>query len=315
MKTILAFFNLVRFGNLLFIAATQFLFYGLVYGSLVEMPVNLHLFEGPFLLLVIASIFIAAGGYVINDYFDVQIDQVNRPNSVVVDRHIKRRNAIIWHAVLSVSGLSCTFIVAQSTGKWSLLLMNILSVFLLWVYSTKYKKTLLVGNVIISLLTAWVILSVYWFAARGWDANYVWLDDEMHYDVKKLFKYAMTYAGFAFIMTLIREVIKDLEDMHGDAQFGCKTMPIEWGVPVAKMYVGVWICVAAAGLSVLALYAWQSGFHALSAYMFFALVAPILISIRLLKKAQQLSNYRRLSRWIKWIMLAGILSMLFFTRL
>jgi 4-hydroxybenzoate polyprenyltransferase len=312
MKTIRAFLKLIRFGNLLFIAGTQILFYQFVFGSLAGMHAYSPPAELTFLLLIAASVFIAAGGYVINDYFDVQIDQVNRPNKVVVDRQIKRRNAIIWHAVLSLVGIACTFWVSRVSGKWSLLFLNLLSVILLWVYSAKYKKTLLVGNVLIALLTAWVILSVYLFVGKGWDINYVWLNDGLHYDVKKLFKYAMTYAGFAFIMTLIREVVKDLEDMHGDAQFGCKTMPIEWGVPVAKMFAGVWISVAAAGLIIISLYAWQSGAKGLTIYMLIALVAPLIFSIRQLKQAQQIHEYHQLSGLIKWIMLAGILSMLFF---
>jgi 4-hydroxybenzoate polyprenyltransferase len=312
MKTIRAFFTLIRLGNLLFIAGTQILFYRFVFGTIAGMQSFKPVTDSSFLLLIAASVFIAAGGYVINDYFDVQIDQVNRPNQVVVDRQIKRRNAIILHALLSMVGIACTFWVARATGKWSLLLFNLLSVLLLWVYSAKYKKTLLVGNIMIALLTAWVILAVYWFAGKGWDSNYVWLNDDLHYDVKKLFKYAMTYAGFAFIMTLIREVVKDLEDMQGDAQFGCKTMPIVWGVPVAKMFAGVWMSVATAGLIVLSLYAWQSGVQALTVYMLITLVTPLLISIRQLKQAQQVRDYHQLSSMIKWIMLAGILSMIFF---
>ncbi len=314
LKTLRAFLMLVRFGNLLFIAVTQTLFYFTVYGSLAGKSIFELGSDGAFILLVLASVFIAAGGYVINDYFDIQIDQVNRPRKVVVDRWIKRRNVIIWHGLLSLIGLVFTFWVSKVSGKWSLLFLNILSVFVLWVYSTTYKKALLLGNLLIAVLTAWVILSVYWFAGKGWDAQYVWMQGSETYDVKKFFKLSMSYAGFAFVMTLIREVVKDLEDMMGDAQFGARTMPIVWGVPVSKMFAGVWLSVAAGGLIIISLYAWQSGVHAISLYALFALIVPILLIIRKLKIAQQSSDYHSLSSWIKWVMLAGILSMLFFLK-
>src|SRR5690606_10752986 len=103
------------------------------------------------ILLVAASVLIAAAGYIINDYFDVNIDEVNKPGKIVVDKVIHRRCAIAWHMILSVAGIGLTILALPLFQKWYLVLANIAVVILLWFYSTTYKKYLLVGNVIIAI--------------------------------------------------------------------------------------------------------------------------------------------------------------------
>ena len=113
------------------------------------------------MLLILASVCIAAGGYIINDYFDLNIDRVNKPDKVIIDKVIGRRWAIVWHLVLSGIGILLTFYVGWKINNIPLGFANILCVTLLWFYSTTFKKRLLIGNTIISLLTAWVVLILY----------------------------------------------------------------------------------------------------------------------------------------------------------
>jgi 4-hydroxybenzoate polyprenyltransferase len=108
-----------------------------------------------------ASLFIAAGGYIINDYFDINIDEVNKPKRMVVDKVIHRRWAIAWHFMLSLSGIILTAIALPLLQKWYLILANIICVVLLWFYSTTFKKSLLTGNIVISVLTSWTILVIF----------------------------------------------------------------------------------------------------------------------------------------------------------
>jgi 4-hydroxybenzoate polyprenyltransferase len=110
--------------------------------------------------LLIASVCIAAAGYIINDYFDLNIDRINKPDKNVIGKIISRRWAILWHMMLSILGLLATA-VAVSFQKWYLILANLICVILLWLYSTSFKKQLLVGNIVISILTAWTILILF----------------------------------------------------------------------------------------------------------------------------------------------------------
>jgi len=316
MKLLVAFLRLIRWPNLVFIAVTQWLFYFCVVDSLwLKNGSGLIFFSSQhllFYLLIAASVMIAAAGYIINDYFDLQIDVVNKPDKVVVDRVVKRRWAIVWHLVFSTAGVIASFFISYKTGSYLIVTANIFCVLLLWVYSTTFKKKLLTGNIIIAALTAWVIVVVYYFAGAD-IINYDGFYESAHpFDIRKLYKLTILYAGFAFIISLIREVVKDLEDMYGDAKYNCKTMPIVWGVPAAKVFSAVWIVVCIALLGIVQLYAWQSGWWISALYSIILIILPLIFILKDLYKATIPADYHKLSRLIKLVMLTGILSMLFF---
>ncbi|MCY7291109.1 MAG: geranylgeranylglycerol-phosphate geranylgeranyltransferase [Ferruginibacter sp.] len=310
MKTILAFFRLIRWPNLLFIVVTQILFYYCVYTPLlIEFPsYNKQLL---FFLLSMASVLIAAAGYIINDYFDIQIDIINKPDKIVINKFIKRRWAIIWHFIFSALGVVISFYVSVKTGEWLILVINFLCVLLLWVYSTTFKRKLLSGNLIIAALTAWVIIVIYLFVGADIFSLKGWAKDSVDFNVRRLFKFTLLFASFAFIMTLIREVIKDLEDMEGDRKYHCTTMPIIWGVPASKVFTAVWIVVCVAALGIVQLYAWQSGWWFATFYILLLLVLPLLFLLNKLYKATTPAHYKELSSIVKIVILFGILSMLF----
>lgn len=318
MKLVAAFFRLVRWPNLVFIVVTQCLFYFcIVIPVFTSYNTTAALNTSLFWHLVAASVFIAAAGYIINDYFDLSIDRINKPDKLVVEKIIKRRWTIIWHLVLSLIGLLFTAVVCLHLPDWHTLLagmLNVLCVLALWLYSTTYKRRLLTGNLLISLLTAWVILILYVVNMKSWFITVIDSDFKKYYELAsaKLFKYAILYSGFAFIISLIREVIKDMEDMEGDAKYNCKTMPIVWGIPATKVFVGVWIAVLVGALLVIQFYALHLGWWWSVVYCVATIIAPLLWILRLLSKAQLPKDYHRLSTAVKLVMLAGILSMVFF---
>ncbi len=308
MKLIAAFLKLIRWPNLFFIALTQCLFYFCVFETMLNQPGYDHK-HFLFYLLIAASVAIAAAGYIINDYFDLQIDAVNKPAKVVVDKIVKRRWAIIWHLLLSGFGILLSVYISYRIGNWLIALANVVCVLLLWFYSTTFKKRILSGNVIIAALTSWVIVVVYFFGG----ANIaVWQRREVPFDAPKFFKFMVLYAGFAFIVSLIREVIKDLEDMEGDAKYQCRTMPIAWGVPASKVFTAVWLVVCIAALVIVQLYAWQSGWWVIALYTNLLIIMPLIIILKKLYTATTPAQYHQLSTYLKLVMLAGILSMLFF---
>ena len=315
MTLLFAFLRLIRWPNLLFIAFTQSLFYFFV--VIDRFPVSWAAYWSEeksylFAMLVMASVFIAAAGNIINDYFDMHIDAINKPDKNIVDRIIKRRWAMVWHLLLSFLGIVFSIYISWQTGQWTIAVANLLSVLLLWLYSTHFKRKLLSGNIIIAALSAWVVLVVYFFAGAHLFNFSGWHPDAYPFNIKRLFKITMFYAGFAFVVSLTREVVKDMEDMHGDAAFGCRTMPIVWGIPVSKMFVAVWMLVCMAGLMMVQLYAWQSGWWYVAVYSLLFMLLPLGRILQKLYRAQTVASYASLSRKIKVVMLLGILSMIFF---
>ena len=257
-----------------------------------------------------ASVLIAAAGYIVNDYFDVQIDSVNKPNRIVIGKIIKRRWAIVLHWLLSGIGIILSFYISYKTGLWSISIINIVCVFALWVYSFVFKKKLLIGNIIIAILTAWTILVIYIFVGANLVSLNGWNDQQNYFDERRFFEFTLLYAGFAFIMTLIREVVKDLEDMEGDRKYNCNTLPIAWGVPATKVFTGVWIVVAATVLFIVQLYAWQSGKWIAAIYFNGFIILPLFYLLYKFRYANVAADYAKLSTIIKLIILAGILSMM-----
>ena len=312
MKLLGAFFRLIRWPNLLFIVLTQFLFYSCIIlpsfgGGLFTQNTNV-LGIGEFWLLSLSSVLIAAAGYIINDYFDLNIDRVNKPDKIVVERVIKRRWTIVWHWILSGLGILLGFYVSWKLHNPIVGFSNIICVALLWFYSTTFKRKLLIGNIVVSLLTAWVILVLYACEFR----IHRLVDQVYHQPLARVYKFAVLYAAFAFIISLIREVVKDMEDMEGDAHDGCRTMPIVWGVPVSKVFVATWLVVLIASLVAVQFYVLQYRWWWSIVYSLFCIILPLIRLLRDLRRAVTSTDYHRMSSLIKIIMLSGILSMIFF---
>ncbi|MFN9590293.1 MAG: geranylgeranylglycerol-phosphate geranylgeranyltransferase, partial [Bacteroidota bacterium] len=261
-----------------------------------------------FILLVVASVLIAAAGYIINDYFDLNIDQINKPEKVVVNHGVSRRWAIFWHMLLSLLGFFCTVLALSPFHFWYLIFANLICIVLLWLYSTNFKRQLLIGNVVISLLTSWVILIVF-FSKSPISLQSVTSPDQA---AIRLFRLTMLYAAFAFVISLIREVLKDMEDRVGDQQYGCRTMPIVWGLQASRVFIYVWIIVLAGTLLLLQVYVIAYGWWLSIAYCLLLIVLPLLRILQKLSTAQTQQDFHRLSSWVKWVMFTGILSMLFF---
>ncbi|MBA4257612.1 MAG: ubiquinone biosynthesis protein UbiA [Chitinophaga sp.] len=307
MKLISAFLRLVRWPNLVFIIITQFLFEWCIYARVypIEFESSNHF---QFLFILLASVLIAAAGYIINDYFDQNIDQINKPDKMVVNTIINRRWVIFWHMVLSLAGLFFTMLALPIQLYWHLVLGNLGAILLLWVYSTNFKKQLLIGNIIISLLTAWVILILF-FAKFPLLLNELLLVD---HDKVRFFRLSILYASFAFIISLVREVIKDMEDIEGDQKYGCTTMPIVWGIRASKVFVAVWMVVLIAALIILQFYVLGLGWWQSALYCFVLIILPLLVILKKLYQANSPESFHTVSTWIKLVMFTGIVSMLFF---
>ena len=305
--SIKSFFNLIRLQNLIFIVITQYCFYFLVIEPAFE-----HSGESPILsiselhLLVSASVLIAGAGYIINDYFDLNIDRINKPQKLVIDRFISRRWAMFLHLFFSIAGVIISANVAINLKNPLIIFFNILSVFLLFVYSSTFKKKLLSGNIIIAALSAWVILVLFLGSFQWTNGNLIPIWSKA---LKEIYKISVIYSSFAFIVSLIREVIKDIEDEKGDQRNGCKTMPIIWGIRSTKVFIGVWIFVLFGMLAILFFNLIVAGWFLGVLYIMFILI-PLLVRIFFkMGRSNSKKHYTQLSRDVKVFMLAGIASM------
>jgi 4-hydroxybenzoate polyprenyltransferase len=306
----IAFFRLIRWPNLLFIALTQCLFYYCIllpsfYDA--SPPRENILQPSGFFLLCISSVLIAAAGYIINDYFDLHIDRINKPDRIVVEKIIKRRWAIIWHWILSGLGIAIGFYLSWKLRNIFIGPSNLACVLLLWFYSTTFKKKLLLGNILISFLTAWVILVLYLCEFR----IHRFVNPDFHAALSRVYKFAILYASFAFIISLVREVVKDMEDMEGDARYGRNTMPLAWGLQASRVFAVTWLMLLVAALTGIQFYILQYKWWAVVIFSFLLVILPIIRVVRKLFRAADAPAFHRISSLIKTIMMMGILSMIF----
>lgn len=274
--TLRALLRLTRFWNLVIIGTSQY--FVAIFLIDRELLLNWKLF-----VLASSTAIIAAAGYIINDYYDIKIDLINKPNRVVIGKSITRRYALLFHSILSFIGVALGFVLS-----WKLGVINFLSAFLLWVYSNNLKRQPFIGNFVVAWLTSISIVLV-----------------NILYDVSN--SLVIIYALFAFFMTLIREIVKDMEDLKGDNTFGCRTLPIVWGIRKTKVLLYILLGLLAS--SVLLLNAWYSQLP-LSYFLIFLFIPLGLLLLRLVR-ADTRKDFYWLSQACKVIMLLGVLSMVF----
>ncbi|MBS1612751.1 MAG: geranylgeranylglycerol-phosphate geranylgeranyltransferase [Bacteroidetes bacterium] len=308
MQTITAFLKLIRIVNLLIIALSLYLFYYLILvpvhaDKLQTSLVPFTNFE--FALFTISVMLIAAAGNVINDYYDHELDREYKPERPLAQGIFSLDAAMYIHAVLAFGGIGIGFYLGWNNSNYKLVYIYIICVILLYVYSAYLKKIALVGNLVVSALAGFVFVLLLLFEAN--------LLNMIHFEnagfVFSILKFqVMFYGGFAFITTLLREIVKDLEDYEGDAAYDINTLPVAYGVTFAK---AVALFVAAILLTAVGYFAYnfhQSGALYHGMYLTGAVALPTIAVIAVLAKAKQKQDYAKVSMLVKVVMLLGILS-------
>ncbi len=305
LKIALAFMRLIRFPNLVIIAMTQYFIRWFILKPLLTVSgFKVQLGISQFAMLVLSTVSIAAAGYIINDYFDRKTDLINRPGTVIVGRLIKRRYAMFFHILFTAIGIVAGAYVAYHIGRLSLTVIFLFASGVLWLYSTTYKRQILVGNIVISILVAIVPLMVLLFEFPLLVKEYKLyaLAAGMNFDF--LIVWICSYAGFAFLVNLIREIIKDMEDFEGDYVFGRQTVPIVWGMRVSKYIVAGII-----GITLIPIFYFLM-FHLTDKLSFIYIVLLIIMPLFLISFgvfwANTQRHYHTLSQMIKLVMLTGL---------
>jgi 4-hydroxybenzoate polyprenyltransferase len=303
----IAFLKLIRIPNLLIIAFTQYMVKWCVVYPIIKAHnpyYNLQLSEFHFFLLVLSTVMIAAAGYIINDYFDVKIDKVNKPERLVIDKGIKRRVAIGAHTVINILAVLISMYVSYSIGSWRLSLIHFACASGLWFYSTTFKRQFLIGNILIATFTALVPLIVGIYELLPAYKIYSQIEEGLSF--KPVWKYVMILSFFAFITTLLREIIKDMEDYEGDKEFGCRTMPIVLGIKSSKM---ITIFIAIATMCCLAycqVLQWKSDRYIDFYYFLIALQLPFIFLVYKTATAHIKKDFHLAGNAAKFIMLMGL---------
>ena len=302
--------QLLRVGNLTFVAILLYVMEKWVATPLLQLEQFGEVMPWWILTLLIVSVVgIAAGGYVINDYFDVKIDRINRPDNLVVTRIISRDAAMNLFYGLTAVGVIAGTVVAWWAHSWTLLFTYVVIPGLLWFYSASYKRMFLVGNLVVAFASAIVPLLV---AIANADYLHHLYQNALAYSpiVGELYVWTGGFAIFAFLLTWVREIVKDIEDIEGDCEMECRTLPIVWGDKVAKMIATI-LLVVIATLIVYILFAVLPFSHEWKSlptrYVVFGLIVPILCSIVLLWAANNRTEYHRVQTIIKFAMFMGML--------
>lgn len=271
--------RLSRFNNLVIIFITQYA--GAIFLLNSEQSVWYVVADFRFLVLVISTVIIAAAGYYINDYYDIKIDLINKPERVIVGNTIKRRPVMIAHTTLNAIGILMGFMVSVWIAA-----IHLICAFLLWWYSNQLKRLPFIGNFVVALLTGSTLLVLL-----------------VYYQTFDLL--TIIYAIFAFGITLIREIIKDIEDVEGDANYGGLTLPVFFGLRKTKVFLFIVIAPFVTSLVVFLLKV-QNQFLLL---YFGILTIPFIHFLYKLINADTKKEFSYLSSYCKWLIIAGILSM------
>ena len=292
--------KLIRFQNLLMLAFMQLIF---CYAFLKQQNVGLSLANWQYTLFVLATVCIAAGGYIINAIYDVDTDKDNKPEKVIVGASISETLAYNLYAGFTVTGVAVGFYLSNVIERPSFASIFIVIAATLYLYATSLKQSLLIGNIIIALLLSFsvVIIGIFDLYPATYEGNKVIMG--------LIFGILLDYAIFTFIINLIREIVKDLEDVDGDYNQGMNTLPIVLGVERTSKIVFVLsfipiICLA----YYLNFYLFDGGLLLSSIYGIVFILAPLIYFTIKIWSAKKRSDFHHLSLVLKWVLFFGILS-------
>jgi 4-hydroxybenzoate polyprenyltransferase len=311
----IAFFRLIRLPNLLIMAFTQYMVRWCLLIPVLELKAHdmdysllkVQMSELDFFLLVLSTVMIGAAGYIINDYFDIRIDSVNRPSTNVVGKEIKRRVAMGAHMTINFIGAGLGIYLSWKYNFFRVgSFLFVTAPALLWFYSTNLKRQFLIGNLVIALLSGilpmvgilFEIPNIYRAFPEFVENGYLNLSDVLHV--------TQAIALFAFVITLLREIIKDVEDYEGDMEYGCKTMPIVIGIARTKFVLTFILAIVVFSLGWLQYL--QLGAEEWSSLIYFTLLLQlplVYLGYRILT-AKGKQDWRFTSVLVKLIMVAGI---------
>ncbi|MDC3252860.1 geranylgeranylglycerol-phosphate geranylgeranyltransferase [Crocinitomicaceae bacterium] len=308
------FIRLTRPLNLFVIALTM---YGLgwYFNDFIATSEITGVYDVDFFLLVFSTLLIAAAGNIINDYFDVRADRINKPHQLIIDVYVKRRIAIVTHWALNILAFGIAVFLSWRLETFWYVFIHLLSINLLWYYSSNLKRKFLIGNIIIAGLTAMVpiLVGIYFFQCHQLgnteDFIYQLYPLTQFEDASFILWFSFALAGFAFLFNLAREIVKDMEDMDGDKLLRAKTVPIVLGLKKTKLIIGSVLAAAIFAIPLFSAELQPNSNVTLIPIGCAALLA--FISAILLIRAKEKMSYKLINTCLKLAMVFGLLSPVF----
>ena len=297
--------QLIRYKNLILLALMQLVFR---FGFLKQNDIWLSLANWQYCLLVLATMLLAAGGYVINDIFDQDTDSINKPKKLIVGNTITEANAYNFYAALTIAGVSIGFYLSNVIEKPSFATLFILIAALLYFYATTLKQIALVGNIAVALLLGFsvIIIGIFDLYPATYDGN----QEQM----ATYFSILFDYAKFAFSINLIREIVKDIEDYEGDNAVGLKTLPVLFGIKKTAIASAVLLLIPIFYLLYYTnTYLMQNNLYYGTIYLLVFAIAPLLFCAVQLFTANEKKHFHLISTLLKWIIFFGIFSIVVIT--
>ncbi len=309
MNKLTAILKTVRPVNLLILFVAQHALHYLIFIPIMELYGKFSTLDPVhFFLLSLTTVLIAASGYIINDYYDVDIDIINKPDKVIVGKILPQREAYYLHLALNVVAIIIGFYLSWVVGNIKLGFIFPVISGVLWFYANSYKKQFLIGNLVIAGLTAMAIFIVGLFESIIFDP--VTASDM--YAVHGILLFSFGYTIFSFLISLIREIIKDMEDVKGDKAYGANTLPVILGATKTKIAIIILGILLIVGIIFIQTQKIVSEAYETWMYLFATLQIPLLFMIYHLIKARSKEDYRQLSNITKAIMILGVGSMGYF---
>ncbi|NRD19900.1 geranylgeranylglycerol-phosphate geranylgeranyltransferase [Winogradskyella eckloniae] len=298
--------NLIRWKNLVMIAFMQYLIkYALLIPFQDSHNVAISLSHFNFFLLVLATLLIAAGGYVINDINDIETDKINKPNQLLVTKNISEKDAYSLFMALNILGVGLGFYLTYGIGKTGFFAIFFVASALLYIYSTSLKQIAVVGNVVVSIVVALSILLVGIFELiPPMNAS----NEAVQTTFINIIK---DYAIFAFLINLVREMVKDIEDIEGDKKTEIQTLPVLLGKAKANKIV---FFISLLPILSIVYYVITYLFKQLPVvgYFLILVIAPLIYASIKLFSAETKADYKHISFIYKLVMLSGMLSLVLY---
>ena len=299
------FLQLIRYKNLLLIALMQLIIrFGYLEQAIIEhKKIPLALFYWQYTLLILSTLLIAAGGYVINDIFDQETDSHNKPKKTLIGTYFSETTAYNIYARLTIAGVACGFILAHSVSHSNLSILFVLIATLLYLYASSLKQIAIVGNILIAFILAFsvIIIGIFDIYPNTFDIN--------QQQMTIAFSILLDYAKFAFMLNLVREIIKDIQDVEGDKLQDMKTLPIIIGIKKSNR-IGFTLLLLTTLYIIYYSYVYIF-LHNLNygiIYLLLFVIAPMVFAMNLIWNAEEKKDYKKISTLLKWIILFGILS-------
>jgi 4-hydroxybenzoate polyprenyltransferase len=299
-----ALLQLLRWPNLLIAALVQYIYHRYVLVSAFEsQQIELSLTDPAILLILICTSTITASGNIINDLLDQKTDAINRPGRRIVGIRISEEVVYWIYFTHVIVGFAVAVLLAIQLEEKIYLWMFPVAVAMLWFYSRKLKIMPLAGNIFVALFCS-LVIAIIWFTERDALKRLEIVDSVLYNNISN---FSLYYMGLAFLTTFFRELVKDAEDLRGDKAHGAKTFPVVAGLKATKILAGSTGFIAAMVLLLAGAHLWP-----IFRSMHFLIISggiliPGIAAGYYLYRAEIPEDFSLLSRFAKWIMLAGLL--------